>query len=119
MSINSTDNVTELRVWIGDLNDTNAWINASNISMWISSDNSSYGELGTFEDLGSNLSINATNWNAGTMGADPFTGAGLTDKNTSIFCIFKLTIPAGISSDTFYSFAFAINSWKVYIGHFT
>ena len=116
MSINATDNVTEIRVFMDDLNDTDAWINASNITMYVSSDNSSYGELGTFTDGGSNLSINATNWNAGTMGADPFAGAGLTDKNTSIFCIFKLTIPADSPTDEFYSSA--TDSCKIYLGHF-
>ncbi len=121
MSINSTDNVTEIRVFMDDLNDTGAYINASNITMYVSSDNNSanYGEMGTFTDGGSNCSkaINSTNWNAGTMGANPFLGAGLTDKNVSIYCIFKVTIPSGSPTDDFYSSA--SDSCKVAIGHKT
>ena len=48
------------------------------------------------------------------MGADPFTGAGLTDKNTSIYLIFKLDIPSGLSTDMFYSLD--SDTWKIYIG---
>jgi len=119
MSINATDNVTCIRVWLDDLNDTGAWINASNITMYVSSDNSSYGELGSFTDGGSNCSadINSSNWNAGTMGANPFLGAGLTDTNTSIWCTFKLSIPADLSTDIFASST--KDAWKVYIGHYT
>jgi len=116
MTVNATDNVTEFRVFMDDLNDTSAWINASNITMYVSSDNSSYGEMGTFTDGGSNCSkaINATNWNAGTMGTDPFAGAGLTNTNTSIYLTFKLAIPTGSPTDEFYSAA--SDSLKIYIG---
>jgi len=116
MTINATDNVTEIRVFMDDFNDTDAWINASNITMYVSSDNSSYGEMGTFTDGGSNLSINSTNWNAGTMGTNSFLGAGLTNKNTSIWCIFKLSIPVDSPTDEFYTFA--SDSCKIYLGHF-
>jgi len=115
MSINSSQNVTEIRVFMDDLNDTNAYINASNITMYVSSDNSSYGELGTFLDGGSNMTINASTWNSGTMGTDPFAGAGLTDKNASIWCVFKMEIPVGLSTDIFYSSTY--DSCKVYILH--
>jgi len=115
MSINSTHNVTEIRVHMNDLNDTSAWVNASNITMYVSSDNVSYGSLDTFVDGGSNLSINSTNWNAGTMGTNPFDGAGLTDKNASIYCIFKLSFPGDSITDNFYSAA--SDSFKIYIGN--
>ena len=119
MSINATVNISEIRGWMGDLNNSGStsWINVSNITMYVSSDNSSYGEMGTFTDGGSNCSnaINATNWNAGTMGADPFAGAGLTNKTTSIFLIFKLTIPATAPTDVFWSAA--SDSFKIYIGY--
>ena len=94
MSINASDNVTELHVFMDDLNDTDAWINATNITMYVSSDNSSYGEMGTFTDGGSNCTnhINSTNWNAGTMGADPFADAGLTDGTFEIYIIFKYLV---------------------------
>ena len=119
MSINATTNVSELRVWIGDINNSGstAYINASNITMYVSSDNSSYGEMGTFTDGGSNCSnaINATNWNAGTMGNDPFAGAGLINKTASIFLTFKLAIPATAATDTFWSVT--STSWKIYLGY--
>lgn len=116
MIINATDNVTEFRVWMDDLNDTSAYINASNITMYVSSDNSSYGEVGSFSDGGGNCTtyINSTNWNAGTMGSDPFAGAGLTNKTASIYLIFKLTIPASSPTDIFWSAA--SDSFKIYIG---
>jgi len=115
MSINASDNVTEIRVWMDDYNDTGAFVNASNITMYVSSDNSSYGEFGAFTDGGSNLSINISTWIAGTMGINPFLGEGLTDKDASIYCIFKLTIPADSPTDVFYSAE--SNSFKIYIGH--
>jgi len=116
MTINATDNVTEFRVYMDDLNDTSAYINASNITMYVSSDDSSYGEVGSFSDGGGNCStyINSTNWNAGTMGADPFAGAGLTNDSFEIYLVFKLTIPAGSITDVFWSAA--SDSFKIYIG---
>jgi len=113
MSINSSDNVTDLMVFVGDLNDTNQWINASNITLYASSDNSSYGYIGTFTDGGSNLSINTSTWEVGTMGASPFTLGGITNTNTSIYCRFNLTIPSGISTDTFWSTS--ATAFKIYI----
>ena len=115
MSINASDNVTEFRVWMDDLNDTSAYINASNITMYVSSDNSSYGEVGSFSDGGGNCTtyINSTNWNAGTMGSDPFAGVGLTNDSFEIYLVFKLTIPADTPTDTFWSAA--SDSFKIYI----
>ena len=119
MSINASTNYTELRVWMDDFNDTGAYINTSNITMYVSSDNSSYGQLGTFPDGGGNCTyaINATNWNAGTMGADPFAGAGLTNKTVSIWVIFKVAIPSDTPTDEFWSGA--IDSFKIYLGHYS
>ena len=117
MSINASQNVTGIRIFMDDLNDTDAWINASNITLYVSKDNSSYASMGAFIDGGSNITINASTWPGGA-GTNPFTdGAGLTDKNTSIWCVFKLNIPAGLSTDIFYSSA--SDSCKVYIGHYT
>ena len=119
MTINASTNYTELRAWIGDFNDTTAYINASNVTMYVSSDNSSYGELGTFPDGGGNCTnvINATNWNAGTMGTDPFAGAGLTNKTASIWIVFKIAVPSNTPTDEFWSGA--INSFKLYLGHYS
>ena len=125
MSINTTDNVTEIRAYIGDFNDTSAYINASNMTLYVSRDNSSgYAVLehnvgngnGVFTDGGCNLSINETTWPSSGAGTNPFTGAGLTNTNTSIYFIVKLTIPATLSTDIFYSAT--ITSLKVYPGRF-
>jgi len=117
MTINATDNMTELRIWMDDLNDTGAYINASNMTLYISSDNATYGYLGTFPDGGGNCTnhINTTNWVDVTMGANPFNGTGLHDKTASIYFVIKLTIPAGLGTDIFYTGA--IDSCKIYIGH--
>ena len=119
MSINTTDNVTEIRVYVADMNDTNDWINATNITLYVSSDNSSYGSLGTFTDGGSNISINTSTWPGGA-GTNPFTyggGVGLKNTNTSIWCIFKLAIPSDAITDNFYSLT--SNAWKVYFGYYS
>ena len=117
MSINASQNVTGIRVFMDDLNDTGDDIGAGNITLYVSSDNSSYGSLGSFINGGSNITINATTW-SGDAGTNPFTaGAGLTDKNASIWCIFTLAIPIGAPTDLFYSEA--SDSCKVYIGHYT
>jgi len=110
MSINTSDNVTEVRVFIGDLNNTEFYINASNITLYISSDNISYGEMGTFTDGGNNISINVSTWPVGA-GASPFLGTGLTNKTTSIYCIFRLAIPADAINNIFYN----SNSYYIYI----
>jgi len=115
MTINATDNVTEIRVFIANLNDTGAWINTSNITLYVSdSTNTTYYEYGTFLDGGSNISINKTTWNTYIGINNPFNGTGLTDTNTSIFCIFKLTIPSDSPTDTFYTVA--ADSYKIYLG---
>jgi hypothetical protein len=116
MDVNDTDNVTELRIYIDDMNDTTAYINASNVTLFVSSDNSSFGEMGTFADGGSNVTINATTWNAGTMGADPFAGVGIHNGTHNIYCRFKLAIPSDSPTDTFTSAT--TTSWKVYIGYY-
>lgn len=119
ITANATTNITVLRVWIDDLNDTSSYVNASNITMYVSSDNSSYGQLGTFPDGGGNCTndINSTNWNAGTMGASPFAGAGIIDKTTSIWVIFKLSPDSGTPVDEYWSGA--IDSCKVHLGHYS
>lgn len=114
MSINSTDTVSEIRVWVGDLNNSGptAYINASNIELYVSSNNISYATMGSFEDTGNNITLNESQWPGGA-GDNPFT-LGLTDKNTSIFVRFKLTIPLSSPTDIFYSIS--PTAWKIHIG---
>jgi len=122
MVISDSDNVTEIRVWVGDTNDTDYWINASNISVMFSSDNTTWdgggtGNVSTFTDGGSNVTINQTTWTEanGMYGTSPFAGAGLTDKNASIYCRFRLDIPTANPSDMYYN----SDAWYVYIGYVT
>jgi len=125
MSINSSDNVTEIRVWVDDLNDSGTWINASNISVVISRDNTSWAggdgsvNYTAFSDGGSNVSINTSQWTDanGMYGTNPFLGAGLKDTNTSLYCRFRITIPSGAATDVFSSLS--LTDWKIYIGHYT
>jgi len=122
LSVNSTDNVTELRVWFGNLNDTNEWVNASNISVVFSSDNTSWSggdssiNTTAFTDGGSNVSVNSTQWTDanGMYGTSPFTHGGITDVNLSIYCRFKLAIPSDATTQTFYNSTW----WRIYIGHY-
>jgi hypothetical protein len=113
MTINTTDNITELRIYVADLNDTGDYINASNITLYISSDNSSYDSMGSFVDNGSNISINETTWPGGA-GSNPFSGIGLTNTTTSIYLRFLLAIPVDVGTQMYYSIS--SSDWKVYIG---
>ena len=114
MSINTTDNVTEIRVWVGDLNNS-VDINASNITMYVTNNaNTTYYSFGAFSDGGSNITINKTTWQTYASEIDnPFNGTGLTDTNTSIFLIFKLAIPADAPTDIFWSIS--LTAWKIYL----
>ena len=121
MTINATDNVTEIRVWVDDL-DTNC--TASNITMYVSNDNTSFavpthnpsGEgNGIFPDGGGNISINQTTFPVGG-GNNPFDDAGLTDKTWSIWLRFKISIPSGIGAETYTT---ASDAWKIYMGYYT
>lgn len=119
MTINASDNVTEIRVWVDDLNNTGPteYVNASNISLLVTNAaNITYYNFGTFADGGSNVTINKTTWNTyANPITNPFNETGLTDTSTSIFCVFRLTIPSGSSTDIFWSAA--SDTYKVYIGH--
>jgi len=105
ISPSGTD-ILETRVYLSGLNDTDAWINASNITMYASVDNATWREIGTFSDGGSNLTLNDDTW---TWADDPFP----ISSEDYIFCRFKLAIPSGQSADTYYSAS--STAWKVYI----
>ena len=118
MSINSSENVTDILVYLTDLNDTNAWINASNISLYCTDvTNGTYYSFGTYTDGGSNISLNKTTWaaNAGALD-NPFDSSGLTNCNYSIYCVFRLEIPSDLSSDEFRTPA--TTSYKIYLGRY-
>lgn len=120
LSVNSTDNVTEIRVWVGDMNDSGLWLNASNISIQFSSDNITWGNatgnVTAFTDGGSNISVNTTQWTEanGAYGANPFTYGGIINTNRSIYCRFKISIPATLSTNYYYNYS----SCRVYPGRY-
>lgn len=109
--LDATSNCTEIRVWCDDLD---ASIGASNISIQFSSNNATWGDPGnvrSFDDGGSNISINDALWTTGNgcYGTDPFEGAGLIDGTFYIYARFKLTIPMGVSGGTYTQ-----SDWKVW-----
>jgi len=109
MVIPGADNVTEIRVYVDDLD---VDINASNISIQFSSDNTTWGaNTQSFSDGGSNITINDSEWTTGNgcYGTDPFAGAGLTDGTFYIYARFTLAIPLGTSADTY-----SQSDWKVW-----
>jgi len=115
LSVNSSFNVTEIRVFVDDMNDTTAWINASNITLYVSnSSNITYYSFGSFDDGGSNISINKTEWDTYISVDNPFNGSGITNMSTSIFVIFKLVIPDTAPEDTFWSAD--SESFHIYVG---
>lgn len=99
-------NVTEIRVWVGDLNDTGTTITADNIELYASVDNSTWHSFGSFSSGGSNITLNDTTW---TWADDPFPITG----NDTIYCRFKLSIPAGQTADTYWSAS--ATAWKIYL----
>ena len=118
MSVNSSDNVTEIRVYCDDID---ASLTASNITVYVSrlndtnwavvEDNSNGFGNGIFPDAGGNISINTTTWGAGS-GTNPFPIDNPSGwKNTSIYCRFTLSLPSGISANTY-----TTDTWKVHIG---
>ena len=118
MSIGTEDNVTEIRVFMDNLNDSGEYTNASNITLYVSnSSNTTYYSFGSFLDGGSNITINQTTWNTYIVVDNPFNSTGLTNTSTSIFCIFKIAIPSGTSTDIFWSAA--SDTYKIYLGHYT
>jgi len=116
MSINTTENVSEIRIYCDNLD---ASIPASNITVYVSRNNSSAyfavpnhnpsGEgNGKFPDGGGNVTINETTWQAGS-GTNPFTGAGLTNISTSLY--FRFTLDLGSVAGTYNQ-----SDWMIYIG---
>jgi len=105
MTINASDNITNIYVYCDDLDVT---ITADNIELFISSDNISFGSLDSFNSGGNNLTINKANWDDTVMGVNLFNGTGLTDTIQSIFMRFKLAIPSGVSSGTY-----SQSDWKI------
>jgi len=108
-SIYSTD-ITDIKVWVGDMSDGTNYINASNISIQFSSDNITWGpNTRSFQDGGSNITINATLWTTanGCYGTNPFP----ISSDTNIYARLKLHFPGGLPVAVYNNIA----DWKVYL----
>ena len=75
-------------------------------AMYASVDNSTWRDFGSFDDGGSNISLNTDTW---TEGDDPFP----ISIDTVIYVRFKIAVPSGQSEDTYFSGS--ISSYGVYI----
>ena len=121
MFINTTTNITEIRVKCRDLNDTGGHIiGAGNLSIQFSGNNISWGESGntrSFNEGGSNISIDKATWTHanGCYGPNPFNGSGLKDKTASVYFRLRLYFDK-TSYTTFRSLTFT--SCKVYLGRY-
>lgn len=128
LNVTDSDNVTDVLVRMGNLNDTGAYVNASNFTLYTSSNGADFAivehNLGNGNGIyldsatGVNMSINSTTWPSSGAGADPFPiaggGPGVWD-NASIYLRVKITIPAGQSDDYYYE----ANTWYVYPGYYS
>lgn len=91
--VNSTTEVNNFRIQLKDCNTTGdtAFINASNFSLYVSSNNSDFGLVGTATDGGLvNLTVNDSMWNNATMGTNPFTNEKITDTTEILYFRVKL-----------------------------
>lgn len=105
MVLNATQEVTQINVYMENMTDGSGnWYGASNITIYASSDNASFGvpndNSGIYLNGGSNISLNTSTWNIGTMGTDPFIiENGTTD---TIYIRFKASISASETTDRTY-----------------
>lgn len=91
-------------------------INASNVTMQCSSDNTTWGtNIRRFKDGGNISFLNYTSWTIakGCYGANPFIG-NFTMLTKSIFCRFKLNTPYTMPSNHSY-ISLSVDQWKVYL----
>jgi len=118
MDLNSTVNVTEIKIRVGNINASGTAspiISASNIAVQLSSDNVTWGDNGhtlnfTDSEYGINISIGPANWTTshGCFGTSPFVGGEITNKESTIYIHFKLVVPrTGIFYNT--------QNWHVYL----
>jgi hypothetical protein len=89
-------------------------IGASNISMVVSSDNTTWGNnIRSFTDNGTTIRLNVTSWNIinGCYGVNPFP---ITTSSQHIYLRFKLYLSTSLPSNyTYYSISGS--NWKIYI----
>jgi len=95
--------VTEIRIWVGDLAGSTYTITANNIELFASVDGATWHSFGTFPSGGENISLNSTTW---SYTDNPFPISG----NDTIYCRFKLSIPSDVAVDTY-----SASNWKIYL----
>ena len=105
LTVNATTNISEIRVYVAELNDTDTDVNASQITLFVSVDNSTWRNFSNFDGI-NNITLNATTW---TDPDDPFN----IETNMSLYMRFKLEIPVGQDPDDYYSAS--TDAWKIYL----
>lgn len=113
-NVNASDNCTECRIYMGDLD---ASVDADCVTLYVSSDNSNFAVLnydagngnGIFPTNGGNLTINETTWPSSGAGTNPFPVNAGEWVNGTVYYRFKLAIPVGVSATTFTQ-----SDWKVW-----
>jgi hypothetical protein len=113
MTVNETNNITGVLINISHI-DASEGIYNSNISLTVSSDNTTWGTNGTAYS-GTNYSINTSTWIEanGFYGSNPFSGAGITNGTFHLYVRFLISIPSGATSGTYTQ-----TSCRVYIGEY-
>lgn len=103
ITIEGVDVCEYIRINISDL-DTN--ITASNITLLMSANNSTWTNFGAFSDGALNTkTLNTTTWSAIDAGEDPFP----INYNTELYMRLQLTIPSGIGNETY---SVASTTWQ-------
>lgn len=117
---NSTQEITEHSIYVENMTDGSGnWFSAANISLYASSDNSSFGVPtdddgngnGVFLDGGSIITLNTSTWDGGTMGTNPYTIENGTDD--TVYVRFKATIPSSETIDRTYFSSNDSSTWAM------
>jgi hypothetical protein len=111
-SCNSTSEVRGINIFIENMTQNGNSLCASNISLFISSNNSDYGILSSFPVGGGNLTLNQTEWDSGTMGENPFPIG--VESSESIYIKFRLEIPASEEESRIYTNLACAVYWEGY-----
>ena len=123
LTINGTVNCSAVNVWVGDLYNLSRtlWVNASNITMHISSDNLTWFVVGddvgngngVFLDGGCNLTINDTTWGINPGSPWQYHGDGkYINESCDIYLRFKLE---SIGADDNYTRFTNVSAWTIYV----
>ena len=120
LTINGTVNCSAVNVWVGDLYNSSRdlYVNASNIAMYVSSDNFTWFFMDTFIDGGCNVTINDTTWNVNP--GNPWVYHGdeeYINESCDIYLRFDLEVPIGAGDERYdnYTRFTNVSAWTVYV----